>query len=120
MQRDRIDHGGRPAGQQIERQLRIEGGSTSHRPRNPGQHQCAAEQADTPRNARSAFDSRSSRISQTRAEESACSGAQALQIPTQLLELVADPGGLLEAQVLGRGHHLLLELDDQLLEVLGA
>ena len=47
-------------------------------------------------------------------------GPQRLEVSPQLLELVADPGGLLEAEVLGGGEHLLLELDDQLLELRGA
>ena len=45
-------------------------------------------------------------------------GPHRVQVCAQLLELVADPGRLLEAEVLGGGEHLLLQLDDQLLQLL--
>src|SRR6478752_7666763 len=46
------------------------------------------------------------------------SGPNRVEVRSELLELVADPGRLLEAEIVGRGQHLLLELDDELLELL--
>src|SRR5207244_11258436 len=45
---------------------------------------------------------------------------QAAEIVAELLDLVADPGSLLEAEVLGGEDHLLLELDDHLLQLVRA
>src|SRR3954471_13454772 len=39
------------------------------------------------------------------------------QLAAQLADLVAQPRRVLEAQILGRGEHLLLELDDRLLHL---
>src|SRR4051794_13573783 len=44
--------------------------------------------------------------------------AQVLEVAAQLADLVAQPGGVLEAQLVGGDEHLLLELDDRALEVL--
>ena len=40
-----------------------------------------------------------------------------VQLAPQLADLVAQLGGVLEAQLLGRGEHLLLELDDRRLDL---
>src|SRR4051794_4705465 len=42
---------------------------------------------------------------------------QLAQLAAQLADLVAQARGVLEAQVVGRRQHLLLELDDRLLEL---
>src|SRR3972149_7677136 len=42
------------------------------------------------------------------------------QLPAQLLDLVSELGGVLEAQLLGGRVHLLLEGDDEPLELPGA
>ena len=44
-------------------------------------------------------------------------GSDLLQVAAQLAQLVAQLRGVLEAQLLGRREHLLLELDDQPLEL---
>ena len=44
--------------------------------------------------------------------------ADVLERPPDLADLVAQAGGVLEAQLVGRGEHLLLELDDGPLELL--
>src|SRR6476619_5794659 len=46
------------------------------------------------------------------------SGPNRVEVRSELLELVADPGRLLEAEIVGRCEHLLLELYDELLELL--
>ena len=46
-------------------------------------------------------------------------GPHPVEVAAQLLELVADPRRLLEAEVVGGGEHLLLERDDRPLELLG-
>src|SRR5688572_16952488 len=58
------------------------------------------------------------RICSPRPSEDPPLGADRVEVRAELLELVADPGGFLEAQVIGRGEHLLLELDHQLLQLL--
>src|SRR4051795_739024 len=45
-------------------------------------------------------------------------GGERHELPPQLLDLVPQLGGVLEAQLLRRGEHLLLELDHELLELL--
>src|SRR6266511_2663457 len=40
-------------------------------------------------------------------------GLDRVELAAQLLDLVAEPGRILEAQVVRRGEHLLLELDDR-------
>ena len=40
------------------------------------------------------------------------------QLAAQLLDLVSQLGGILEPELLGRGEHLLLELDDQPVDLL--
>ena len=45
-------------------------------------------------------------------------GADRVQIRPQLLELVADPSRLFEAEIVGGGEHLLFELDHEPLELL--
>src|SRR5919201_6116293 len=50
---------------------------------------------------------------------SGCGPRRPLQLVPEVLDLVPELGRVLEAEVLGGGEHLLLELDDQLLELLG-
>ena len=45
--------------------------------------------------------------------------ARGVEVSAQLLDLVAELGGVLEPELLSRREHLLLELDDQLLDLLG-
>src|SRR4051794_6965984 len=42
-----------------------------------------------------------------------------VELASQLADLVAQPRRVLEAQLLGRGEHLLLELDDRRLDLDG-
>src|SRR5688500_7609935 len=46
-------------------------------------------------------------------------GAGLVQVATQVADLVAQLGGVLEAQLVRGGQHLLLELHQQLLDLLG-
>src|SRR3954471_22027062 len=43
-----------------------------------------------------------------------------VEVPAEVSDLVSQLCRVLEAQVVGGGQHLLLELDDQLLDLLGA
>jgi len=53
-----------------------------------------------------------------RATAVSCRGADREQLVAQRPELVAQLGGVLEAQLLGGREHLLLERDDELLDLL--
>src|SRR5690349_11787111 len=46
-------------------------------------------------------------------------GNSLVELALEVADLVAQLGGVLEPQLLGRGEHLLLELDDRLLDLGG-
>src|SRR5215210_8569314 len=46
-------------------------------------------------------------------------GFRLVQLPSQRLDLVAQLGRVLEAEIIGRGEHLLLQLDDRAADLLG-